>query len=191
MQTARIARMRSHSTAGRPTAKYQSRKWEMTRGIGQSFGYKQNDVYDSFDETLLPSFVDAVSKNGNLLLNVGPSGGSGMIPDGQRQVLDHFGAWLTKNGEGVYGTSPWTTAEASTTDGHLVHFAARDGKVYVFVTQAPGAEVITIKGVALGAGRARILGEKDSATVDVAGSDTVLRLPPAAMERSLVLEVSP
>jgi alpha-L-fucosidase len=172
-------------------ADVQSHKWEMTRGIGQSFGYKQNDVYDSFDQTLLPSFVDAVSKNGNLLLNVGPSGGSGTIPDEQQRVLAEFGTWLARNGEGVYGTLPWTTAEASTTDGGHAHFAARDGKLYVFATQEAGAEVITIKSVVFGPGRARILGEKSSAAVAVVGSDTVLTLPPTTIARNLVLEFSP
>jgi len=60
-------------------------KWEATRGIGFSFGYNRNesiDVYLSVEE-LVRSFVDVVSKNGNLLLNVGPMA-DGTIPALQR-----------------------------------------------------------------------------------------------------------
>lgn len=61
--------------------------------------------YASF-ETLLEDFVDALSKNGNLLLNVGLRGEDTQIPVEQLNRLSKFGNWLKQNGEAGYGTRP-------------------------------------------------------------------------------------
>src|SRR5262249_27340867 len=77
----------------------QAKKWEMTRGIGHSFGYNRNerDADYASSEELLREFIDAVSKNGNLLLNVGPTGDTMAIPSEQTARLADFGAWLRVN----------------------------------------------------------------------------------------------
>jgi alpha-L-fucosidase len=51
-------------------------------------------------------FVDIVSKNGNLLINVGPQA-DGTIPDNQLKPLKDLGKWLKLNGEGIYDSDPW------------------------------------------------------------------------------------
>jgi alpha-L-fucosidase len=71
----------------------QAKKWEMTRGIGNSFGYNREETdadYARFREVLGPAFLDAVAKNGNLLLNVGPSGGRGSIVPEQASGLSQL-----------------------------------------------------------------------------------------------------
>jgi hypothetical protein len=55
---------------------------------------------------LIHQLVDIVSKNGNLLLNVGPRP-DGTIPDEVRATLLEMGAWLEQNGEAIYATEPW------------------------------------------------------------------------------------
>jgi len=50
--------------------------------------------------------VDIVSKNGNLLLNVGPDR-RGQIPKAAQKVFLDIGDWLNTNGEGIYETRPW------------------------------------------------------------------------------------
>ena len=54
-------------------------------------------------KTMLFTLMDVVSKNGNMLLNVGPKADD-TIPEMQKKPLLELGAWLKVNGEAVYGT---------------------------------------------------------------------------------------
>lgn len=73
-----------------------------------AWGYA-NDLTFKTPDRLIDNLVDRVSKNGYLLLNVGPKP-DGTIPDGARKLLLEIGAWLDINGEAIYGTSPWFIA---------------------------------------------------------------------------------
>ncbi len=82
------------------------RPWQTDTSISnKSWGYIEHDTFKS-PEFIVHQLVDIVSKNGNLLMNVGPRS-DGTIPDEVQQVLLKVGEWLSTNGEAVYGTRPW------------------------------------------------------------------------------------
>ena len=58
---------------------------------------------------IIQQLCDVVSKNGNLLLNVGPQADGSFHPDAIK-VLRQIGAWLKINGEAIYGTRPFKIA---------------------------------------------------------------------------------
>ncbi len=115
------------------------------------------DANDIVDE-----LVDIVSKNGCLLLNIGPDS-NGVIAESEKQILRDIGAWMKVNGEGIYGTRPWKIAaegptvlekEGSFIEKKLTYTAedirytmGKDGKtVYAFVLDKPEAAVV-LKGI--------------------------------------------
>jgi alpha-L-fucosidase len=80
--------------------------WQTDTSLSnRSWGYVEGDTYKPPD-AVVRQLVDVVSKNGNLLMNVGPRP-DGTIPDGAAGTLRAVGAWLRVNGEAIYGTRPW------------------------------------------------------------------------------------
>ena len=71
-----------------------------------SWGYVEGKSDYKSARSLLHDLLDIVSKNGNLLLNVGPRG-DGTIPPDAAALLEELGGWLQLHGEAVYGTRPW------------------------------------------------------------------------------------
>lgn len=80
--------------------------WQTDDAIGnESWGYTVNNTFKS-PQYVITNLIDIVSKNGNLLLNIGPKP-DGTITDAETDVLLKTGAWLNINGEAIYGTRPW------------------------------------------------------------------------------------
>ena len=119
----------------------QPQTWQTDTSISNaSWGYIDGDTYKPAGQ-LLHQLIDVVSKNGNLLLNIGPRG-DGSIPDQARDILLEMGDWLKLNGEAIYGSRPWTRFGEGPTEVVGGTFQDRNAKPYTpedfrFTTQGP------------------------------------------------------
>ena len=73
--------------------------WHYNTSIYERNGYKSA-------ATVVKQLVDIVSKNGNLLLSI-PLRADGTYDEKESQILDDLEAWMTVNGESIFGTRPW------------------------------------------------------------------------------------
>ncbi|HEY8515413.1 MAG TPA: alpha-L-fucosidase [Candidatus Binatia bacterium] len=123
-------------------------KWEAVRGIGRAFGWNANQREEDYGtpEKYVHLLIDTVSKNGNLLLNVGPMA-DGTIPAPQVRILRALGAWLERYGEAIFATRPWTRFRGETEQGIDARFTqSRDGSVvYATLLGTPAGTSVTLR----------------------------------------------
>jgi alpha-L-fucosidase len=140
--------------------------WQTDTSVSEkSWGYIRNDTFRTPD-SLIDELVDIVSKNGCLLLNVGPRP-DGTIPEEAQKVLLEMGPWLEVNGEAIYGTRPWRVYGEGPTQvvggsfkdtdtrpftSEDIRFTRRGKTLYAIALAWPADGKLTIKSLAAGSG---------------------------------------
>ncbi|MBA3943295.1 MAG: alpha-L-fucosidase [Herpetosiphonaceae bacterium] len=78
--------------------------WEACQTLNGSWGYDRDNLDWKSPDMLLRMLIDSVSKNGNLLLNVGPNGRGEFQPEALAR-LGTIGEWLRLHNRSIYGCS--------------------------------------------------------------------------------------
>ena len=133
--------------------------WQTDTSVSKnSWGFINDHDYKTVD-SIVDDLIDIVSKNGCLLLNIGPKP-DGSIPEEEVRMLREIGAWLAVNGEAVYESRPWKVfgegptevVEGTFNDTKRASFTAEDirfttksGVVYAIVLDWPRASEIVVK----------------------------------------------
>ncbi len=109
--------------------------WETCMTINGTWAYNKNDRRFKSTTDLLHALIDAASKGGNFLLNVGPTPEGTIQPEFQER-LRAMGAWLKVNGEAIYGTTygPLQDLPSGRT-------TAKGKTVYLFAYELPKTEL--------------------------------------------------
>ena len=76
--------------------------WEACITLNNNWGYVAEDIHYKSSGMVIRALVECVSKNGNLLLNVGPDA-TGRIPEPSQKILEEVGEWMDINSESIYG----------------------------------------------------------------------------------------
>ncbi len=141
--------------------------WETCDALDPtSWGYNRrtpDEMYMTTNE-LVDYLADIASKGGNLLINIGPKA-DGTIPEVMQDRLRGIGAWLSVNGEAIYGTRPWSvygegyaneeTGSWDSPDGDYqfkagdIRFTRRGNVLYAILLEWPGREILinSVKGL--------------------------------------------
>ncbi len=154
--------------------------WQTDTSVSnKSWGYIKDDTFKT-PQFIIGQLVDIVSKNGNLLLNIGPAS-DGTIPEAVQQALLDVGAWLSVNGEAIYGTRPWRIygegptkpATGAFHDTDVTNYTAEDFRftsrgdiLYAIGLAWPSNREAVVRSLALTVGSAKVR------SVALLGSDT-------------------
>ncbi len=103
--------------------------WQTDTAVARnSWCYTDSLDYKSSSE-IIATLADVVSKNGNLLLNIGPKG-DGSIPEGDRQILEDLASWMKVNGEAIVGSKTWRKSQEGPTISKEGQFADQIAKEF-------------------------------------------------------------
>ena len=167
--------------------------WQTCTSISdKSWGYIENDTYKSVEQ-IVHLLADVVSKNGNLLLNVGPRA-DGRIPETARDTLLAVGRWLKGNGDAIYGTRPWRVfgeGPTETANGTFAEskakpytprdfrFTTRPGLLYAIQLGQPEGAKVTIASIQGGTAvkRVSLLGSDAPVRFEMTDTGLTLTLP--------------
>lgn len=136
--------------------------WQTDTAIAKnSWCYTDTLEYKSARQ-IVCNFIEIISKNGNMLLNVGPKG-DGSIPERDREILEEIGQWMEKNQKAIYGSKSWRkdaegsvrVSEGQFTDNEElpytkedIRFTAKGDSIYAFVMNYPKDGQVLIRSLA-------------------------------------------
>ena len=139
--------------------------WQTDTSIGKnSWGYVTNWITKDAN-AIIDDLIDIVSKNGCMLLNVGPKA-DGTIPEDQATILREIGDWLSINGEAIYDTRPYKVfgeGPTEVSEGYMsehkgdkaftaddIRFTTKDNHLYTLLFDWPANGEIVIRNLRTG-----------------------------------------
>lgn len=183
-------------------AELQDRKWENAMSLDRvAFGYRRNAKFEDYltFEELITTVIQTVAYGGilllnynmcnncgnllgNILINIGPAH-DGTIDMIFQERLLQLGTWLGINGEAIYESQPWTTAQQDSLNSN-VYYTTKNQTFYALLLKWPGGS--SLNSLKLGS-LLSILTENSNARVSLLGEEGELewRVGDAGVEISL------
>lgn len=105
--------------------------WEACITMNNNWGYCAHDKNYKSSQQIIRKLVECVSKNGNMILNVGPNA-KGEIPLEEQRILMDITAWMRQNSESIYGCG-----RAELPKPEWGYYTQKGNKLYAHVFEPP------------------------------------------------------
>lgn len=127
-----------------PTYEGEKIPWETCQTFSGSWGYYRDELKWKDNKQLLVLLIESVSKGGNLLLNVGPTG-RGAIDYRAENALSEIGDWMRFNNRAIYGCTQAPEA-FEVPDNSLLTYNPETNRLYIHLLDYP-LQNFTLKGM--------------------------------------------
>lgn len=127
-----------------PTYNGKKIPWETCQTFSGSWGYFRDELTWKDNKQLLVLLIESVSKGGNVLLNVGPTG-RGEIDYRAEKALLKMGDWMKYNGKSIYNCTQ-APDEFIAPENSLVTYNPTTNRLYIHLLDYP-LQNFTIKGL--------------------------------------------
>jgi alpha-L-fucosidase len=176
-----------HDSEGSLEGGIKSRPWQAHYTVNGSWGYT-GDKPGWPTARLVRGFVDIVSRNGNLLLNIGPRP-DGTLDKGQETALLEIGQWMQINGEGIVKSTPWKIYGNGKLDSlrggdpwgydkAAIRYTKKADALYAwFVDWPESGQVTLLQAAQFNAKKVELLGNTSPVQFVQQGNDLVIELP--------------
>ena len=168
-----------------PASGMQGRALEVNMTINNSWGYRSDDLNWKSARQLIRNLSDIASKDGNYLLNVGPTA-EGVVPEPEVERLLAIGRWMKVNGEAIYATRgglystplPW---------GRTTLKKHKNGNttLYVHIWEWPVDSKILLPGIKQAARAGRLLANGNAVTAQTTAEGLIVTLPGSAPDQDI------
>ena len=109
--------------------------WETCQTFSGSWGYYRDEYTWKDTKQLLVLLIESVSKGGNLLLNVGPTG-RGTFDQRADKALSEMGKWMKYNERSIYGCTE-APEDFVVPDHTLLTYNPKENKLYIHLLDYP------------------------------------------------------
>ncbi|HVU33821.1 MAG TPA: alpha-L-fucosidase [Opitutaceae bacterium] len=152
--------------------------WETCMTLNRHWGYFYGDEDYKPASVVIRHLIDVVSKNGNFLLNVGPTG-EGVIPPPAIADLRQVGRWLHVNGEAIYGAKGTSMEQPAW--GRITQKTSRQGTTfYLHVFDWPANGQLVVQGLSQPVSTALLLATGSVLSTRRSNHDLIVSVPPQA-----------
>lgn len=159
-----------------PPTRYDGRIFEASHTLNDSYGFSYHDTNWKTPNEVIRLLSDIASKDGNLLLNIGPDA-HGRIPEAAAETLRAVGKWLEVHGEAIYGT----TASPLRYPPFVGRITLSDNKdchtLYCHLHEWPAGGFLSLDGLETACTSATLLGTGPMSLETTPGGPAAVRLP--------------
>lgn len=110
--------------------------WELCLTMNNNWAYNPTDKLYKPSKVLIRKLVECVSKNGNMILNVGPDA-LGVMNEESLSILNDFSKWMEKNNESIYGSG-----YAELPKPEWGYYTQKDNVIYAHIFEQPIGPIV-------------------------------------------------